>query len=89
MPLDVNQFSVVELAPSDPSGNWYRVERRTQRRGATVIAPQHPSHQCIAVFESAVTKLGIVEKTPLPDSTGVRVHRWVAQAQRGSSVPLL
>ncbi len=194
MPLDINQFSVVELAPTGSSGNWYRVERRTRRRGATLVSgyslppaglmagrfdvttcvvgyfadsplttlyetlfrretahrtlanvaerqvlratlraplrlldlcgaeeaspvlvstryaetqalalaahaqgvdgiryasPQHPSHQCIAVFESALAKLGIVEKTPLVDNTGLRVHRWVAQAQRGSLVPLI
>ena len=194
MPLDINQFSVVELTPTGLSGNWYRVERRTRRRGGTVIAgyslpptghrvgrfdvttcavgyfadsplttsyetlfrretthrtladvgerhvlratlraplrlldlcgaeasspvlvstryaetqalavaahaqnvdgiryasPQHPSHQCIAVFEPALKKLGIVEKTPLVDSTGLRVHRWVAQTQRGSLVPLI
>ena len=194
MPLDINQFSVIELAPTGSSGHWYRVERRTRRRGGTVVygyslpptglrvgrldvtvcavgyfadsplttlyetlfrretahrtfadvgerhvlratlraplrlldlcgaeeaspvlvstryaetqalalsahaqgvdgiryaSPQHPSHQCIAVFAPALTKLGIVEKTPLVDSAGLRVHRWVAQAQRGSLVPLI
>jgi hypothetical protein len=57
--------------------------------GIRYASPQHPSLQCIAVFESALTKLVTVEKTPLVDSTGLRVHPWVAQAQRGPLVPLI
>lgn len=38
MPLEINQFSVVEITPTGLSGNWYRVGRRTRRRDGTVIA---------------------------------------------------
>ena len=81
MPLDINQFSVVELAPTDSSGNWYRVERRTRRRGATVIAGYS--------LPPAGLMAGRFDVSSCVDSTGLRVHRWVARAQRGSLVPLI
>jgi hypothetical protein len=67
MPLNINQFSVVELAPTGSSGNWYRVERRTRRRGASVIAGYSllPAGSMAGRFDVTTCAVGYFADSPL------------------------